>query len=592
MNIQIFQAVLKIQNFITHIPAQVERQQPVYLIDAFGRQSPFHLEFVRSAKALTAVLKANFSKTGQARKKIGRGEFVIQDSLKKRDINIFDDWDKSFYPGQRVEMSVVLQCRWQAGSSCPGCGMVCKGSTEADVQCTMCDMTFRRIIEIEEDESPQLYGDPTHQEPVLHEEASLVSTNASLFSKIEAPGQASKNYKPRQIEQKITQNRRRKREYARDDELELDIHLDNIRRVRIQNVSRGVTDRFDVMFGYFEEDGQPESALCYGFRTQEDESCLIIELGDNKSNALCDTITQQMFKLGGLFPTELVTAESIIEDVEENERQITWMEDPEVQMYLRFKSKRDRETIWAFIISAQSRWRLRSGSLPHSPSTLTLPASSEPGLFSLSSASANLSERELPKFEDIKHSSLLTLAENKQSTSHLEGLEFQYRDLRQFPDLERDEESLGPTQGYDKSNDEWCPTYEDSSDVEVFSQEPFRHELNATLYLPFDDVSASYDGTPTPLQNIDIAVDPFNGSNTPGSYNLKPDQNPPPPHATDSAFSAVTSHRGDRPLPLIIVDDPSDTLAMKRARNTLAARRSRQQKVERFGEMEERIGKL
>lgn len=50
MNIQVFQVVLNIQNFITHIPAQVERQQPVYLIDALGKQSPFHLEFIRSAE--------------------------------------------------------------------------------------------------------------------------------------------------------------------------------------------------------------------------------------------------------------------------------------------------------------------------------------------------------------------------------------------------------------------------------------------------------------------------------------------------------------------------------------------------------------
>jgi len=152
MNVQIFQAVLNLQNFITRIPAQVERQQPVYLIDALGRQSPFHLQFIRSAEvhiihfpvfacisnmvfqALTAVLQTNFSKTGQTRKKIGRGEFVIQDSLNKRDINILNNWDKCFYPGQQVEMSVVFQRRWQAGSSCPGCGIICDGSIEAEVK--------------------------------------------------------------------------------------------------------------------------------------------------------------------------------------------------------------------------------------------------------------------------------------------------------------------------------------------------------------------------------------------------------------------------------------------------------------------------
>jgi len=40
------------------------------------------------------------------------------------------------------------------------------------------------------------------------------------------------------------------------------------------------------------------------------------------------------------------------------------------------------------------------------------------------------------------------------------------------------------------------------------------------------------------------------------------------------------------------VEDPSDTIAMKRARNTLAARKSRERKAIRFEELEERIAKL
>jgi hypothetical protein len=37
---------------ITNIPGQVERQQPVYMIDALGKASPFHPEFVRSAEVM------------------------------------------------------------------------------------------------------------------------------------------------------------------------------------------------------------------------------------------------------------------------------------------------------------------------------------------------------------------------------------------------------------------------------------------------------------------------------------------------------------------------------------------------------------
>ncbi|KAF8542086.1 hypothetical protein BDD12DRAFT_826689 [Trichophaea hybrida] len=47
-----------------------------------------------------------------------------------------------------------------------------------------------------------------------------------------------------------------------------------------------------------------------------------------------------------------------------------------------------------------------------------------------------------------------------------------------------------------------------------------------------------------------------------------------------------------QPLPPIVVEDPSDTVAMKRARNTLAARKSRAKKAEKMDEMEEMIERL
>ncbi|OHE94530.1 bZIP transcription factor [Colletotrichum orchidophilum] len=59
-----------------------------------------------------------------------------------------------------------------------------------------------------------------------------------------------------------------------------------------------------------------------------------------------------------------------------------------------------------------------------------------------------------------------------------------------------------------------------------------------------------------------------------------------------SSVSGVNSRRRDKPLPPIIVEDPSDTTAMKRARNTLAARKSRERKAQRFEDLEEKIRKL
>lgn len=56
--------------------------------------------------------------------------------------------------------------------------------------------------------------------------------------------------------------------------------------------------------------------------------------------------------------------------------------------------------------------------------------------------------------------------------------------------------------------------------------------------------------------------------------------------------SATSGVRKRQPLPPIVVEDPSDTVAMKRARNTLAARKSRAKKLERMEEMEAQIEEL
>lgn len=65
---------------------------------------------------------------------------------------------------------------------------------------------------------------------------------------------------------------------------------------------------------------------------------------------------------------------------------------------------------------------------------------------------------------------------------------------------------------------------------------------------------------------------------------------------TGSVTSPLAASAGirkrEKALPPIIVEDPDDRTAMKRARNTLAARKSRQRKLQRFEEQEDRIAKL
>jgi hypothetical protein len=120
-NVRIFHILLNIQSIITRIPGQVEHQQPVHFIDALGRHTPFHLEFIMSAETLTNVLRSNFKNIGSGANKIDRGEFAIQDSIKRRDIDLTAAWESCFRPGQRVDMSMIFTSAKILSRSCPAC---------------------------------------------------------------------------------------------------------------------------------------------------------------------------------------------------------------------------------------------------------------------------------------------------------------------------------------------------------------------------------------------------------------------------------------------------------------------------------------
>jgi hypothetical protein len=135
-NLRVFQIVYDIQLFITRIPGQVQRQQPVYFVDAFNRESPFHLEFIRSAEALLAVLKVNFKESGIGPELIDRGEFVIEESGTDNVIDITRNWTTCFYPGQRVAMSIILRQTERATSMksfCPKCSTYDSSSSENEI---------------------------------------------------------------------------------------------------------------------------------------------------------------------------------------------------------------------------------------------------------------------------------------------------------------------------------------------------------------------------------------------------------------------------------------------------------------------------
>jgi len=80
------------------------------------------------------VLKVNFKKVGRAAEKIENGEFAMNDASTKHDIDLGTDWDVCFFPGQRVEMSMVFEQQQNTGNQCPTCQEMCDPSNDLDIE--------------------------------------------------------------------------------------------------------------------------------------------------------------------------------------------------------------------------------------------------------------------------------------------------------------------------------------------------------------------------------------------------------------------------------------------------------------------------
>ena len=132
------------QKSVWRLPTQIERQQPVYFRDALDKDAPFHLEFVRSAEALLCVLRVNLTHVPSGQDKVDRGEFSISESPSNRTIDLSQQWETCFYPGQTVGMSVLFHLPRGSSSDCPACGQRQDEPATHDVQCSSCGTTIRR----------------------------------------------------------------------------------------------------------------------------------------------------------------------------------------------------------------------------------------------------------------------------------------------------------------------------------------------------------------------------------------------------------------------------------------------------------------
>ena len=131
-------------------------------------------------------------------------------------------------------------------------------------------------------------------------------------------------------------------------------------------------------------------------------------------------------------------------------------------------------------------------------------------------------------------------------------------------------------EGLDDDANHWPPLFEPPN--EQLQSVPMTHTLSNVSTTS----SGNYNTSPTVGQPAGARMSRNNSS--PGQTGSKSGRH--------SFTAGVHPRKRDKPLPAITVEDPSDSVAIKRARNTMAARKSRQKRVERTEQLESEIEEL
>lgn len=149
-NKQLLQGIEDLKSMLqtqTIMPPQVLLQQPVILLDPFGKTAPFHLDFIDSSECFIAVLKARFTNAGvtpAGLTKLENRDFLIQDTRRRRQIDLDRNWEAVFRPGQHVDMSMIFHRFVCPPSTCPAC---LEENVEADEQihCKECGLYYQNV---------------------------------------------------------------------------------------------------------------------------------------------------------------------------------------------------------------------------------------------------------------------------------------------------------------------------------------------------------------------------------------------------------------------------------------------------------------
>ncbi|KAL8712975.1 MAG: hypothetical protein Q9220_002835 [cf. Caloplaca sp. 1 TL-2023] len=129
------------------LPPQVALSKPVTLLDACGRITAFHLDFIDCPEALIAVLRIRFQQYGvneRGLKMLENSNFVLQDH--KGQLDLSKPWSQVLRPSQKVDMSMVFH-RDLPPSVCPACATKDENSSGESIECFQCGLFYQRVQE-------------------------------------------------------------------------------------------------------------------------------------------------------------------------------------------------------------------------------------------------------------------------------------------------------------------------------------------------------------------------------------------------------------------------------------------------------------
>ncbi|KAL1874869.1 hypothetical protein Daus18300_003410 [Diaporthe australafricana] len=132
------------------------RDEHFVLEDATGRAFPIPLKTVTSWAMFEYILQEHFKgRTGAHR--VLRRRYMLSERATSIEVERTTTWEIAFRPYQRVDMSIMCKAPETETDvdklcTCPFCGKESTSELDAHVKCQNCNMFYKRIVDLEEDE--------------------------------------------------------------------------------------------------------------------------------------------------------------------------------------------------------------------------------------------------------------------------------------------------------------------------------------------------------------------------------------------------------------------------------------------------------